>query len=120
LIDIAKETSTFLKLQNLDFQCTSFEKFNSDKKFDVILSFANHSTFDGKTEQTVEQYFIRCSHFCVDNGIMIFESHHPNYEKNLDEVMCIIDKYFIEQERKKITLGNFYDVGRTIVIYKKK
>jgi SAM-dependent methyltransferase len=120
LIDIAKETATFLKLQNLDFQCTSFEKFNSDRKFDVILSFANHSTFDGKTEQTVEQYFMRCARFCADDGIMIFESHHPHYEKNLGEVMQVIDKYFIEQSREKVKIGNYYDVGRTVAVYKKK
>lgn len=101
LIDIARDTAEFLQIENLDFQCTSFEDFRSEKKFDVILSFANHPTFDGKTKHTINEYFARCSEFCNDNGLMIFESHHPRYEKNLDEVLKVIENYFSEEGRKE-------------------
>lgn len=120
LIDIAKDATEFLKLENLDFQCTSFEEFRSDEKFDVILSFANHSTFDGKTKQSIDDYFARCFEFCSDDGRMIFESHHPNYEKDLDEVLKVIEKYFIKENKKKISSGGYYDIGRTVIVYRKK
>ena len=49
LVDIANDVKDFLKIQNAVFHNSSFETFTTDKKYDIVYSFANDSTIDKNT-----------------------------------------------------------------------
>lgn len=123
LVDIAIHAAKELNIGNVNFQKTSFEKFSSNSTFDVVLSFANHDTYDGKTEHTLKEYFEKCHNYCRDRGILLFESHHPSYESSdsLNEVCDIMSDYFTILSKKILPYSNsFLDKGRTFIVANKK
>ena len=121
LVDLAKRVAEHLGQQNATFFSSSFEDFVCQEPFDVILSFANHSTYDGKTRQTVEQYFQRCQSLLKPGGLLLFESHAPEYEGDgLEHVCSIIAERFGIQERRGLKRGTFLDQGRTFIVAQKR
>lgn len=74
LVAIANDTKEFLSINNVTFHNTEFEKFNSEKKFDLVLSFANDSTIDDNTKIHLEEYIRKISLHLTNNGILLFES----------------------------------------------
>ena len=71
LIRIAKVSAEFLNIHNVNFWAGTFEDYNENKTYDVVLSFANHSTYDHNTKQTVEDYFKKCHKYIKDGGILL-------------------------------------------------
>lgn len=122
LIGIAEDVSKFVGANNVNFMASSFEDFHSSSSFDVILSFANHSTYDGQTRNSIEEYFDRCHRLCSTNGLLLFESHPPEYEGNgLKGVIQEIEKRFNIMENCVLEYGdNALDQGRTFIVAKKK
>ena len=45
--------ANYLKINNIKFNDMSFEDFKPSRSYDVVASFANHSTFDGNTKHTI-------------------------------------------------------------------
>src|SRR5690606_36152093 len=81
LIDTADAVRRHLDVDNAEFKCTAFEDFSGEEgRFDVVLSLANHSTYDGNTRQSIEEYFRKCAALMNDKGIFLFESHAPEIE----------------------------------------
>lgn len=120
LIEIARVVAQHLDIGNVDYSVSSFEDFQTDERFDVVLSFANHSTFDGQTKNTLEEYFDKCRMLCADGGLLLFESHVPAYEGDgLDQVVDLIGERFEIVDRKVLEYGDFLDRGRTFVVAKK-
>lgn len=116
LVSAATDVAVFLGLKNLQFQESSFENLDCTRKFDVVISFANHSTYDGRTTQNLEDYFSRCQSLLKIGGALLFESHPPEVEKKgIEKVCSIIEKFFTIEERKILNYGGFLDRNRTYI-----
>lgn len=122
LIAIGKLAAGYLNRTNVDLKACAFEDFKGQGKFDVVLSFANHSTFDGQTKHSIEEYFQRCADLCADGGLLLFESHPPEHEGDgLEGVIETLSKFFKVTERRILDYnGGFLDSGRTFVVAEKK
>ncbi len=117
LIEMANATADHLGLTTAQFSTSSFEDFPASDPFDVVLSFANHSTFDGNTHQTLEAYFDRCRALLAPGGLLLFESHPPAHEGDgLEKVCEIIGSRFSIEARSVLDYGSFLDQGRTFII----
>ncbi len=122
LIQISKKVQEYLNFKNIEFLCEDFLKFETEKKFDLILSLANHTTFDKGIESS-EVYFNKVFNLLENDGIILIESHHPKYEKKEDFEKMIVNlvekfKLNIINEKKLIT-GSYYDDGRNFYFLKK-
>jgi SAM-dependent methyltransferase len=104
LVEIGQITSNYLN-------------FESTEKFDVILSFANHSTYDGNTEYTIKSYLEKIRNFLEPGGLLLFESHAPLYEgEGLLKVCNLISEKFVIKSNKIIKTGSFLDKDRTFLV----
>jgi SAM-dependent methyltransferase len=121
LIEIAKISADHIGCQNIQARAISFEEFSTPRKFDVVLSFANHSTYDGNTRQSVKEYLLRCSTLLRTGGLFLFESHSPEYEGDgLASVCKLIKQNFLIDEESVLNYGTFLDIGRTFIVARKK
>ena len=121
LINIAKETAQYLNVKNALFEVNSFENFSSTDLYDIVLSFANHSTFDGNTQQTLSSYFDKCLTLLKPGGLFLFESHPPEHEKDQLPMICnFISERFEIQLQEVLVYGSFLDQNRTFIIAKKQ
>jgi SAM-dependent methyltransferase len=123
LIEIGNKTIKYLNLQNIDLIDGNFLNYNfNNRKFGVIFSFANHSTYDKGIISSTD-YFNKCDSLLIKNGTLVVESHHPNYENKItfeEMINKLIKSYSYKQIVKKIIKSNnFYDNGRTFIILKK-
>jgi SAM-dependent methyltransferase len=117
LCNMATTTASFLKRDNASFQNLLFEAFETTDKFSAVLSLANHSTYDGNTAQTVEQYLMKCHSLLESEGLFVFESHAPAYEGDqLQGVLDLIDEKFNIIQRTTLKTGKRFDDGRTLLI----
>lgn len=121
LIDIANKTKDFLRVSNISFNKNAFEKYESEGQFDVVLSLANHSTYDGNTKQNHLNYFNKCASCLESNGILVFESHPLSYESApaLHKTKDVISSIFKIQKMGTTNYGTFFDRGRTFILAKK-
>ena len=117
LIDIAQRAQDYLNISNTTFEACSFEAYKSDVAFDAVLSFANHSTYDGKTAYSLKDFFSRCHSLTKPNGLLLFESHPPEHEGDgLEQVCSIIESLFDIEHRTVLQYGGFLDTNRTFII----
>jgi SAM-dependent methyltransferase len=117
LIEIARIGARTLGVDNVEFLVSSFEDFDTDERFDDVLSFANHHTYDGNTHQSLDEYFARCRHLLRPGGRLIFESHPPALEgAAFGRTVEIIERYF-DLERSEIhRYGTFLDQDRRFLV----
>jgi cyclopropane fatty-acyl-phospholipid synthase-like methyltransferase len=121
LVDIGRSTIAHLGLNNVTLVGGAWETFAPDQRYDVVLSFANHATYDRNTRQTVEEYFDRCARMLMPGGLLLFESHPPAHEGDgLDAVCQAIANRFDLLERHVFDYGTFLDRGRTFVAARKR
>ena len=124
LIEQSEIISSHLKSdKKLDFLSISFEDLkNYQDSFDVVLSLANHSTFDGNTKQSLDSYFRKINELLVKDGELIFESHPPEIEPtdSLEKTSEVIEKYFSVTKIDVQGLNGFLDKNRSYFICKKK
>jgi SAM-dependent methyltransferase len=123
LVTTGKEVQHYLGNNNIEFISSSFEDFNAHgQKFDVVLSLANHSTYDGNTRQSIDNYFKKISNLLTEDGKLIFESHPPQIEpkEKLKKTISIIESYFIIEEKPRVNMKGFLDRNRAYVIARKK
>ncbi len=117
LIDIAKVGATHLNAGNVEFLVSSFEEFESQEQFDVVLSFANHHTYDGNTHQSLEDYFARCHRYTAPGGTLLFESHPPALEgAAFAKTLAIIERFYEITESEIHSYGTFLDGDRRFVV----
>ena len=117
LINIAKLTQQFVRNDAVEFRCDTFEAFASDEPFDVALSFANHSTWDGNMTLALDAYFVKLQKLLTPGGTLFFESHHPVLEDQtqVKETLKVMQKSFAIQQQRELTQGSAWDRGRTFV-----
>ena len=120
LIQLANKVKDYLQISNINFKTINFETENIDGPFDVVLSLANHHTYDGGISST-EKYFQKIFSLLNSEGILVIESHHPKLEtteKFMNLIESLNNDYKILCEIKYRS-KNFLDDGRTTVILQK-
>lgn len=120
LIDIANRSKDYLKINNIEFKTQDFQSCEINEKYDIILSLANHHTYD-KGITSTNDYFKKILKIISQDGYLIFEGHHPLIENDGDfyKILDQIKDQFIVVEKKKYKTNNFFDDGRNLVILKK-
>ena len=121
LIEIAQTCAKFLHLDNIRFWSGTFEEYNEAKTYDVVLSFANHSTYDHNTKQSLDDYFRKCRRYVINGGMLLFESHLPSYETpgQLNKVLEVLGKYFNIEKTCKLNRKTAGDRGRMFAVCRK-
>ena len=122
LINLANIVKDYLDEKKIFFICADFETHKFDKKFDVIFSLANHSTYDEGIKST-EKYLSKCNYLLEEDGHLLIESHHPGYEK-ISDFDKIINRFVKEYnytiiKKSILKTGFFYDDGRKFYILRK-
>ena len=121
LINIANEVKNYLKINNINFYIGNFLNFDFNKNYDVVLSLANHTTFDGGIKD-YKEYFNKIFKILRKDGLLVLESHHPSIETN-DKFNKIIE-YLITNYKiiKKLNYKffNYADDDRQVLFLKKK
>ncbi len=123
LIDMGNEVNQFIKNTNCSFFVTSFEKYSSDKKYDLIFSLANDETIDGNTKFTFEEYIEKIFNLLLKNGILIFESQAADaYDKNKfkPKLEFLLKKFDVLEERIVTSEYPINVPNRIFMILKKK
>lgn len=117
------------KLENVNNILEDFTFFVPNKKYDVVLSLANHCTIDGNLNINFEEYIAKCFCCLKLNGYLIFESHNiygkgegeMGDDSDLNEKFDIVEKYFTvikdKMTRKFVPL---HDVDKLIVILQRR
>jgi 2-polyprenyl-3-methyl-5-hydroxy-6-metoxy-1,4-benzoquinol methylase len=117
LVSIAKDTAAFLGVNNCEFRNSSFEEFSSATRFDTVLSFANHSTYDGNSTQSIKVYIDHCAALLCEGGMLLFESHPPEHEgEGLKTVIEEIARNFTIECSNILQYGSFLDRNRTFIV----
>ncbi len=119
-INIANQCKDELKIKNIEFICDDFLKFTNYEKFDIVLSLANHTTYDGGIKNYVD-YFNHIIKFMDKSSILIFETHHPEIEnKNqIENIISYLIKYFKIKQRGVYKFNNYADDNREFFILEK-
>lgn len=121
LIRIANELASYVAASNVRFAVSRFEDWSSPRRYDVVLSLANHSTYDQHTVQSLDQYFARCAAATVPGGTLVFESHPPEHEGGqLSQVLELIASSYDVLEKRVLHYGTFLDRGRTFVVGRRR
>lgn len=104
LLKYARRLSRIVGVQNTTFIQGDFKEFNTEKKYDLILSFAVHKWI-GLPER---EYFIKLKSFLSDKGEILFETHElETMDKGIEEnINAYISGIFEISHKQK-----FYDVG---------
>ncbi|MGE0495168.1 MAG: class I SAM-dependent methyltransferase [Vulcanimicrobiota bacterium] len=121
LVAMANRAAQYLGRQNATFTASSFEDFDCSQRFEAVLSFANHSTYDQNTRQSIEQYLDRCVGLLEPEGLFLFESHPPELEgESLAHVLELIGERFEVLETRVLKAGSFMDKERTYLVGRRK
>ena len=104
LVSIANDTKNFLKINNTEFVSSKFEELKTDKKFDIVFSFANDSTIDDNTEFNFKEYIQKILSLLKDDGILIFESQAIDaiIPQKFEPKMKILEELFTILENRKV------------------
>ena len=117
---MANTAKNYLNIKNINFKTENFASNKINEKFDIVLSLANHHTFDEGISLT-ENYFKKIINLLNINGMLVLESHHPQIE-SLEKFMQYINSlkiYFDIERIIKYKTDNFFDNGRSLAILKK-
>lgn len=74
LVEIGKDVAEYLKVNNVNFYASSFEKFTTQKQYDIIFSLANDETIDGNTSFTFREYVEKIIQLLKHSAYLIFET----------------------------------------------
>jgi SAM-dependent methyltransferase len=117
LVEIGRAGARALGRSNTEFIAAGFEDARLGGPYDVVMSLANHSTYDGQTRYDLQSYFDRCVSLLRPGGSFIFESHTPSFEgKGIEQVCDIIAQRFEVKHRAVYNYGTYLDRGRTFVV----
>jgi len=99
LVEIADVTKEYLNINNCHFHFADFRKFVTNKKYDVIFSFAVHYWIG----MSMKEYALQLSNLLNPNGFVVFESQDiSTIDSDFDEKI----KEFCENGFKVIYGGS--------------
>jgi hypothetical protein len=118
LVEAGGLGAAYCGVENIEFSVTSFEDFDAaGERFDDVLSFANHHTYDGNTRQGLEDYFDRCRELLVPGGRLVFESHPPALEgSGFGRTLELIEARFSIERFEVHRYGTFLDRDRRFIV----
>lgn len=118
-VRIGEEVRDFLKIDNVDFYQMDFLEFVPTKKYDLIMSFANHKTLDGNMAPQLRKYFLNLYDMLVDDGILLFESHQfDNHDPEFHECIAGLTTHY--STRRKLEIPETKDdVDRIFYVFDK-
>ena len=118
LVEAGRIGARHLGIENVEFLVSSFEDFaDGGERFDDVLSFANHHTYDGNTRQGLEEYFARCHALLAPGGRLVFESHPPALEgRDFGRTVEIIERWFDVERSEVHQYGTFLDRDRRFLV----
>jgi SAM-dependent methyltransferase len=118
LVEAGRIGARYLGIGNVEFSVSSFEEFDPGaERFDDVLSFANHHTYDGNTRQGLDDYFRRCHGLLRPGGRLIFESHPPALEgRDFARTVEIIERHFDVERSEVHRYGTFLDQDRRFLV----
>ena len=104
LVRISNYAKEYLGIKNSEFHNLSFESFKSEKKYDVIFSFANDETIDGNTKFNFCEYIMKISSLLKNDGLLIFESQTIDaaIPKKFESKLKVLNKNFIIIEDRMV------------------
>jgi predicted O-methyltransferase YrrM len=123
LTSIASDTQEFLEINNANFISSKFEKFSTNKKFDIVFSFANDSTIDSNMDFNFKEYLEKIIYLLKDDGLLIFESQAIDVviPQKFQPKMKIIEEFFSILENRNVKSEYPLNVPtRLFLILKKK
>ena len=96
LVNIANLCKNYLNNENANFACMGFDDFAAGRDYDVVLSLANHHTFDEGLRPDFREYMQKIHSMLVNKGVLIFESHpyefrKPSLTENIESVQDIFE-----------------------------
>lgn len=117
LIRIAERCRAFEGFRNVAFSCCSFDEFKTDSKYDVVLSLANHYTFDGNMRPRFRDYMEKIRKMMKDGGQLIFESHPGEHKEPFlrQNLHSLNDIFKIRSETIMSSRISVYDTNRIVV-----
>lgn len=117
LIRIAELCRIFEGRENVRFQNCTFDNFLRTMPYSIILSLANHHTFDGNMRPEFSSYLRALRNMTVAGGKLIFESHPGEYkERSLKEqFVSNKDLFRIDEEMISSVKTNVLDTDRLVV-----
>lgn len=103
-VAIGRDVVGYLRITNVKFIEKSFQDLKPANRYDVITSFANHTTVDGgMKEGNLRSYFEHLHAMLRDDGLLAFESHNwdvrdPTFNDTIgqlgDLLDCLDERYF--------------------------
>ena len=108
LVNIGNAVKNELQLSNVEFTKTRFEDYNTDERFDIILSLANDHTIDKNTQFTLFEYLKKIISLLKKDGLLFFESQATDVQNKFIKAVKfgpkvkVIEDRFIILERKKV------------------
>ena len=77
-----RKVAEFMTITNVNFISGDFKEYHTDKKFDLIFSFAVHHWIG----LPLREYLTRLHKLLKQNGVVLFESHTLNgYDKDIED-----------------------------------
>lgn len=122
LVAIGRDVQKFLGIENIDFIVGDFAQFNPGKRYDLIMSLANHQTGDANLNLAFRNHMERLWALLNDEGLVVLESHiseahDPEFlvqMKELGDIFSIVRESIISQY-KIIYIGD-----RLLFVLRKK
>lgn len=116
LIKIAEKCRLFENIANVKFQCLTFEEFRANSKYDVVLSLANHHTFDGNMRPDFRNYMMNIRSIMKTGGCLIFESHPGEFRKPFlkEQLSGLKDIFFITETKIVPMWESAFDTNRLV------
>jgi SAM-dependent methyltransferase len=117
LVGISNEVAAFNNICNCSFNLSSFEEFPEETIYDSIISFANHSTYDGNTHHSFSEYLAKCRRMLVPGGKLLFESHPLQHEgRSKEEIVSSLQECFVVESSQVLDYGTFLDRNRLFIV----
>ena len=125
---VARETAEYLKVKNAQFMDVDFKDFQTEDRFDVVLSLSNHHTIDENLDLGFKNHISRISDLLRPDGVMLFESHNvfgpgeggAGDDGDMEAKVEIMSKFFkIERYRMVRRFLEHGDVDKLFIVARK-
>lgn len=129
LVEIGRITAEALALDNVSFQVADFSNWMPARRYDVVLSFANHCTIDGNLAVEFESFVAKLWGLTQDGGWLLFESHNvfgagtgaAGDDGDLDRKFDIMERYFELQDSKMTrAFVPSHDIDKLFVVLRRR
>lgn len=129
LVELGRDAAARLDQRNCVLDSGDFLTFDTDRRYDAVLSLANHCTIDGKLSMRFEDYVAKVWHLLRPEGMLFFESHNvfgpgtggAGDDGDLDAKFDVVERYFeVVAWRMTRTYVPFDDIDKLFVVLRKR